>query len=118
MGDLGEFTVANIAMEEDKREEKKGTVDRTKLEADIKAHEALAKEVRYIFIKGMAGIQQILPLSLAEASVALVNPGADIDPEWACRASLQRRWRGCWVWRSSSAWQKTSQAPRWPAQPF
>ena len=45
MGDLGEFTVANIAMEEDKREEKKGTVDRTKLEADIKANEALAKEV-------------------------------------------------------------------------
>ena len=61
MGDLGEFTVANIAMEEDKREEKKGTVDRTKLEADIKAHEALAKEVRCNPSKGWQASSRFCP---------------------------------------------------------
>ena len=61
MGDLGEFTVANIAMEEDKREEKKGTVDRTKLEADIKANEALAKEVGVFPLQGWQASSRFCP---------------------------------------------------------
>lgn len=45
---VGEFTVSNIHMDEDKREEEnnKGTVDMVKLEADIAAAKQLAKAVR------------------------------------------------------------------------
>lgn len=48
---VGEFTVSNIAMEEDQREEEKkkalSTLDLDKFKADVAAQEALAKQVRY-----------------------------------------------------------------------
>lgn len=48
MAEVGEFTVANIAMDEDKKEEqKKANVDRSKLEADIKAQKDLASKGKY-----------------------------------------------------------------------
>lgn len=44
---VGEFTVSNIHMDEDKREEqnKKSTIDMAKLQADISAQKDLAKQV-------------------------------------------------------------------------
>jgi hypothetical protein len=47
---VGEFTVSNIAMEEDQREEEKkkgvSTLDLDKFKADVAAQEQLAKQVR------------------------------------------------------------------------
>ena len=46
---VGEFTASNIAVDQDNQElkaERKGTIDYTKLDADIKATKELAAKVR------------------------------------------------------------------------
>ena len=49
---VGEFTVSNISMEEDKREEerlqKNSAVDMAKFSADVEANTQLAKQVRAV----------------------------------------------------------------------
>ena len=58
---VGEFTASNIAMDQDKVDEKKkGTVDYAKLEAEIKASKELAGKVLYSSLLCTLGSSQLV----------------------------------------------------------
>ena len=101
---VGEFTASNIAMDQDKVDEKKkGTVDYAKLEAEIKASKELAGKVPLFLLLCFLGSSQLVKQE-------------PISTILRARATSMGLWRACSTLRSSSVWQRTSLRRKWPAQ--